>query len=248
MYDMFKAGLLNRHTKGLYFITEVGKSVLGESPERIDRQFLMRFPSFKEWQEKSNRRDSSKKQSAKTGTASLELSSVTPDELMAEAYQILRATLVSEVLEKVKIMAPTAFEQLVVDLMIRMGYGGPREDSSWVTKQSGDEGIDGVINEDRLGLDVIYLQAKRYAEKNVSRPAVQGFVGALAGQQATKGVFITTSEFSKEAKVYAKNVAQKVILIDGLRLADLMIEHNLGVSVRHTYEVKDVDSDYFDLE
>jgi restriction system protein len=144
-------------------------------------------------------------------------------------------------------MDPYRFEQLVLDLLVAMGYGGSREEAAQVTKASGDEGIDGVINEDRLGLDVIYLQAKRW-QQTVGRKEIQSFVGALAGQQAHKGVFITTSDFAATAIDYAKKVPQKVILIDGDRLADLMIQHNIGVSKSHSYDVKHVDSDYFDQD
>ena len=248
VYDMFRAGLLDRRTKGIYFITDEGRKVLDQAPDKIDRQFLLQFPAFKEWQIRSNKNRNTNKGSRDAESSISDASEETPDELMATAHSILRSALASELLEEVKKMEPIAFEKLVVDLMVQMGYGGPKEDSSWVTQQTGDEGIDGVINQDRLGLDVIYLQAKRYTEQKISRPAVQGFVGALAGQQATKGVFMTTSSFSKEAISYANNVAQKVILIDGPRLAELMIEHNLGVSIQHTYEVKRIDSDYFDGE
>ena len=173
--------------------------------------------------------------------------SKTPEELIGSAYQMIHAALKKEVLDLVKKMDPFRFEQLVLDLLVTMGYGGSREEAAQVTKASNDEGIDGVINEDRLGLDVIYLQAKRW-QQTVGRKEIQSFVGALAGQQAHKGVFITTSDFADTATAYAKKVPQKVILIDGDRLADLMIQHNIGVAKSHAYEVKHVDSDYFDQE
>lgn len=140
---------------------------------------------------------------------------------------------------------PFRFEQVVIDLLFGMGYGGSREEAAQVTKKSGDEGIDGIINEDRLGLDVIYVQAKRW-KGTVGRPDVQGFVGALAGKQAQKGVFITTSSFTAEAIQFVRGLSQKVILIDGARLADLMIEHNIGVSTTRTIALKRIDSDYFE--
>jgi len=140
---------------------------------------------------------------------------------------------------------PYAFEQLVIDLLFAMGYGGSREEAAKVTKKSNDEGIDGVINEDRLGLDVVYIQAKRW-QNTVGRKEIQSFVGALAGQQASKGVFITTSNFATTAIDYAKAVSQRIILIDGRRLADLMIEHNIGVSTVRTIAIKRLDSDYFE--
>lgn len=167
---------------------------------------------------------------------------------MAEAYQTLRAKLKEEVLELTKAMDPLNFEQLVLDLMLRMGYGGAREGAGQLTQASNDGGIDGLINEDKLGLDVIYLQAKRYTDGVIGRPKIQEFVGALAGQAANKGVFITTSTFSQGAVDFANAVQQKIILIDGDRLADLMIEHNLGVAIEQVYEVKRIDSDFFEQE
>jgi restriction system protein len=156
----------------------------------------------------------------------------------------LRAALADEVLERVKACPPAFFEQLVLQLLIRMGYGGSREEAGRAVGRSGDGGIDGIINEDRLGLDAIYLQAKRW-EGVVGRPEIMKFVGALAGQRANKGVFITTSWYTQEAKDYASSSQYKVVLIDGARLADLMIEHDLGVSVAATYQLKRIDSDFF---
>jgi restriction system protein len=169
----------------------------------------------------------------------------TPEEAIDDSYKVLQSALKKEILDLVKKMDPYLFEQLVVDLLVAMGYGGSREEAAQVTKSSGDEGIDGVINEDKLGLDVIYLQAKRW-QQTVGRKEIQSFVGALAGQQAHKGVFITTSDFADSAVAYAKKVSQKVILIDGDKLADLMIQHNIGVALSHSYEIKHVDSDYFE--
>jgi restriction system protein len=142
-------------------------------------------------------------------------------------------------------MDPVQFERLVLDLLLAMGYGGSREEAAQMTKTSNDEGIDGVINEDRLGLDVIYVQAKRW-QNTVGRKEIQSFVGALAGQKAAKGIFISTSDFAATAKDYTRGLHQKVILIDGERLADLMIEHNIGVALSHAYEIKRIDSDYFE--
>jgi restriction system protein len=163
-----------------------------------------------------------------------------------EAYAELNEALASSLLEKMADMDAFRFEQLVVDLLFAMGYGGSRQEAAKVTQKTGDEGIDGVINEDRLGLDVIYVQAKRW-RSNVGRPEIQSFVGALAGKQAHKGVFITTSEFSQGASDYARAVPQKIILIDGPRLAELMIEHNIGVSITRSLALKRIDSDYFDV-
>jgi restriction system protein len=247
-YDLFRAGLLDRPKRGLYVITEVGKDVAEKKPQLIDRDFLMQFPQFVKFaQTTGTRKASAVNDQDTTEEGSATAKDKTPEELIGAAYQMLHSALKKELLDLVKKMDPFRFEQLVLDLLVAMGYGGSREEAAQVTKASGDEGIDGVINEDRLGLDVIYLQAKRW-QQTVGRKEIQSFVGALAGQQAHKGVFITTSDFADTAIAYAKKVPQKVILIDGDRLADLMIQHNIGVSKSHSYDVKHVDSDYFDQE
>lgn len=247
-YDLFRAGLLDRPKRGLYIITEAGRKVAEQKPKLIDREFLMQFPQFVQFAQATG----TKKASSGDGQSSDQTNdslakSKTPEEMIGAAYQMLHSALKKEVLDLVKKMDPFKFEQLVLDLLVAMGYGGSREEAAQVTKASNDEGIDGVINEDRLGLDVIYLQAKRW-QQTVGRKEIQSFVGALAGQQAHKGVFITTSDFADTAVAYAKKVPQKVILIDGDRLADLMIQHSIGVSKSHAYEVKHVDSDYFDQD
>ena len=164
---------------------------------------------------------------------------------MASAYSKLRNSLESEILSSVKESFPSFFERLVVDLLVKMGYGGNRKDAGKALGKSGDGGIDGIINEDRLGLDVIYIQAKRW-EGTVGRPEIQKFAGALQGQRAKKGVFITTSNFTKEAKEYVSMIDVKIILIDGELLSALMVDYNVGVSTVGQYEVKKLDSDYFD--
>ncbi len=169
------------------------------------------------------------------------------NEIIEDAFEDLNTTLAADLREKMGTMDPFRFEQLVVDLLFAMGYGGSREEAAKVTKKTNDEGIDGVINEDRLGLDVIYIQAKRW-KCTVGRVEIQNFVGALAGQQSHKGIFITTSDFARTAVDYARSVSQKVILIDGVRLTELMIEHGIGVSVSRTLVVKRIDSDYFESE
>ena len=166
-----------------------------------------------------------------------------PERTIEEKYQQIRKELATELLQQIKNNPPAFFEKLVVDLLVAMGYGGSREDAEAVGR-SGDGGIDGIINEDRLGLDVIYIQAKRW-EGNVSRPEIQKFAGALQGQRAQKGVFITTSNFTREATGYVDTIPFKIVLIDGHQLAQLMIDHDVGVSVEKTYEIKRVDSDYF---
>jgi restriction system protein len=169
----------------------------------------------------------------------------TPEDILASAYRLISRNLEQDVLETVKEASPTFFEKLVVDLLVKMGYGGNRQDAGRAIGKSGDGGIDGIINEDRLGLEVIYLQAKRW-EATVGRPDIQKFAGALQGQRAKKGVFITTSGFSREAKEYASFIDTRIILIDGEKLAALMVEYNVGVSVVEQYEVKKVDTDYFE--
>jgi restriction system protein len=247
-YDLFRAGLLDRPKRGCYVITDGGRKVAAEKPKLIDRDFLMQFPQFVQFaQATGTRKPSATGERSQAEANDANARTKTPEELIGSAYEMLHAALKKEVLDLVKKMDPYRFEQLVLDLLVAMGYGGSREEAAQVTKASNDEGIDGVINEDRLGLDVIYLQAKRW-QQTVGRKEIQSFVGALAGQQAHKGVFITTSDFADTATAYAKKVPQKVILIDGNRLADLMLQHNIGVTISHAYEVKHVDSDYFDQD
>jgi restriction system protein len=243
LYDLFRAELLSKPKRGTYLITEAGRKVVQQKPKLIDRAFLMQFPSFAEWMGRTDppADDETSPNPPPTPTGT------TPEETIAAAHLVLNKALRTELLELVKAMDPSRFEKVVLDLLLAMGYGGSREEAARVTQASHDEGIDGVINEDRLGLDVIYLQAKRW-QQTVGRKEIQSFVGALAGQQANKGVFITTSGFAETAIEYARKVSQKVILIDGDRLADLMIQHNIGVSRKQTYEVKQIDSDYFEIE
>lgn len=237
-----KAGLVLQPKRGNVQITPAGQAVLWERPERIDVGYLERFPSFLEFRTKTKDKADL---AAPAVQPNLPMVEMTPDEVIEAEYQRSIAALADEVLDRVRSCSPLYFERLVVQLMIKMGYGGSREEAGRAVGRSGDGGIDGVINEDRLGLDAIYLQAKRWAN-NVGRPEIQQFVGALAGQRASKGVFITTSRFSQEARDYAaSNSNYKVVLIDGERLADLMIEHDLGVSVAATYQLKRIDSDFF---
>lgn len=232
-----QAGLLDITGRGLFRITTLGTQVLSETPGRIDMKFLERFPAYQAFKTRTRERASEQ-------TMAVVEPETTPEELLESGFQQLRSALASDIQQLVKAVSPAFFEQLVMQLLLKMGYGGTREDAGQVIGKSGDGGIDGIINEDRLGLDVIYIQAKRW-EGDVGRPEIQKFVGALAGNKATKGVFITTSGFTKEAKAYAAQVNSKVVLIDGPMLADLMIDYNLGVSTREIYEIKRVDSDYF---
>jgi restriction system protein len=171
----------------------------------------------------------------------------TPEESMETALQSLQEALLASLLDRIRLSSPSRFEEIVVDLLVGMGYGGSRADAAQVLGKSRDEGIDGFINEDRLGLDVIYVQAKQW-EKPVGRPEIQKFAGALSGQHARKGIFVTSSEFTKEARDFAAKIENKIILVDGRRMAELMIEHGIGVSAVFTYAVKRVDSDYFEEE
>ena len=228
-----RAGLLIKTRRGYFRITESGIVVLRNPPERIDITFLKQFPSFEDFRTKTPEVPGDESVDEKT-----------PEESLQFAYQTIRDSLAIELIALVKSATPTFFERLVLDLMLKMGYGGSREKAGMLTAAGADEGIDGIINEDQLGLDVIYLQAKRW-ENTVGRPEIQKFVGALHGRRAKKGVFLTTSSFSSDAVDYASNIDSKVVLIDGLALAQLMIDFNVGVSHSHVYEIKRVDSDYF---
>lgn len=235
-----QARLLQPCRKAVFKITEQGKSVLTSAPERINISFLRRFPEFQRFE---------KRRKENSDSAAAEVQLATPEEQIEAAYNELRNSMAGDLLEKIRSIPPKAFEILVVDLLVKMGYGGSRTDTkqAFVTGKPGDEGIDGIIKEDKLGLDVIYIQAKRWKKGNViGRPELQKFVGALAGQGAQKGVFITTSAFTKEAQEYKPRNDTKIILIDGMKLADLCIEYNIGVTVINTYELKKIDNDYFD--
>ena len=238
-----QAGLLESPRRGYFRITDQGLILLAENPERINVSLLERYPEFLEF--RNRKKDTS---SNNEGTVISEISSgETPEDALASAYRTILKDLEDEILSFVKDSTPSFFERLVVDLLVRMGYGGNRRDAGRALGKSGDGGIDGIINEDRLGLDVIYIQAKRW-EGTVGRPEIQKFAGALQGLRAKKGVFITTSNFSKEAIEYGSMIESKIILIDGERLAALMVEHNVGVSTVGQYEVKKIDSGYFDEE
>lgn len=236
---MKQAGLLTFPKRGLFQITERGHNVLKANPERIDNSSLDQYAEFKDF--KSRRRTKEVKSSTEPV-----VSVGSPEDQMADAFRRFRKEIENELLSITKQVSPTYFEQIVVDLLVAMGYGGNRQDAARaITKQSGDEGIDGVIKEDRLGLDVIYVQAKRW-EGTVGRPEIQKFAGALQGKKANKGVFITTSSFSKEAVGFTESIGSKIILIDGDKLAQLMIEFDVGVSTSGQYLIKQIDSDYFD--
>jgi len=234
---LYKAGLLERPKRGWYKITDRGLDVLKESPPKVDVKFLNQFPEFVKFME-------TKKDEEGSRATGVEPPATNPEEALESSYQELQQTLASDIMQAIKDCSPQFFERLVIDVLVKLGYGGSRKEAGQAVGRTGDEGIDGIIKEDKLGLDIIYMQAKRW-ENTVGRPEIQKFAGALQGQRARKGVFITTSNFSKEALDYVKNIDSKIILIDGQRLAELMIEHNVGVSPVASYEVKKIDTDYF---
>ena len=242
---LMKAGLLESPRRSVFRISERGNAVLGKQPERISMAFLKQFPEYLEFLRPSNNNDSSVKETVEE----LEIIEKSPKEVLDDAYSRLNKALQQELLEKVRQSHWRFFERLVVELLVEMGYGGSVKDAGRVTQPTNDGGIDGVIKEDKLGLDVIYLQAKRFEAGNkVGRPEIQSFVGALEEKRAMKGVFITTSSFASTANEYVKNISKKVILIDGEQLADFMIEYGVGVSTVDVYKIKRLDSDYFDSE
>ncbi len=232
-----KAGLLDSTRRGFFRITDRGKKVLSQGPSRIDVNFLEQFDEFVQFR-------SIRKEKNHAEEASADATDQTPEESLESAYQKLREGLASEILQITKSCSPAFFELLVVDLLVKMGYGGSRREAGQALGKSGDGGIDGIIKEDKLGLDIIYIQAKRW-DGTVGRPEVQKFAGALQGQRARKGIFITTSAFTKDATDYATLIETKIILIDGARLTELMIDHGVGVATQAIYEIKRIDSDYF---
>lgn len=236
---LVRAGLIEASRRGVYRITHLGRQVLAGQPERIDLKSLGSFPG-------SCGFGSPAKQSTDTQiTASPD--SMTPEDHIELGYQQIRGALAADLLRSIKECAPDFFERLVVDLLLAMGYGGSRQDAGQAVGRGGDGGIDGIIKEDRLGLDAIYIQAKRW-EGVVGRPEIQKFAGALQGQRARKGIFLTTSSYTKEAREFAASIDSKIILIDGEALAYLMIDYGVGVTDVASYLVKRVDSDYFGQE
>jgi len=234
-----KAGLLDSPKRGVFIITEKGLDVLKSNPPKINVAFLRQYPEFVEFQ--TVRRWAKE---IEDGEVSVQQ---TPEESLEYGYQKLRQALAQDLLGKIKSCSAMFFERLVVELLVKMGYGGSRRDAGQAIGKSGDEGIDGIIKEDKLGLDVIYIQAKKW-EGTVGRPEIMKFVGALQGQHARKGIFITTSYFTEDAMQYAKKVDSKIILIDGDELSKLMIDHDIGVAQMASYDIKRIDSDYFSEE
>ncbi len=231
------AGLLDTTRRGHFRITERGREVLSKNPSEINVKFLEQFPEFVEFRGRHRERE-------ETAEAAESEAVQTPGELLESAFQRLREDLSAELLKSIRECSPSFFERLVIDVLVKMGYGGSRKEAGKAIGGSGDEGIDGIINEDRLGLDIIYIQAKRW-QATIGRPEIQKFVGALQGHRAKKGVFITTSDFSREAEQYVAKIDSKIVLIDGEQLVQLMIDHNVGVTPVTVYEMKQIDSNYF---
>ena len=238
-----QAGLLTTPRRGYFAITERGRQVLKTNAPKLTAALLGQYPEFQAF--KTRRRPKADAADRMAEFSPDFMLDNTPEDILASAYRLLRQNLEQEVLDTIKELPPTFFEKLVIDLLVKMGYGGNRQDAGRAIGKSGDGGIDGFLNEDRLGLDVIYIQAKRW-ETNVGRPEIQKFAGALQGQKARKGIFITTSGFTREARDYASAIETRIILVDGERLATLMVEHNIGVSLMGVYEVKKIDLDYFE--
>ena len=234
-----KAGLLLATRRGHFQIAPEGLNVLDRSPARIDVKFLAQFDEFRQFRTLRHTRSGNRK----SGNNEVD-QEATPEEALESAYGRLRESLAADLLQQVKAASPSLFEKLVVELLVKMGCGGSRQDAGRAVGKSGDEGIDGIIKEDRLGLDIIYIQAKRW-EATVGRPEVQKFAGALQGQRAKKGIMLTTSSFSSEASDFVSAIDSKIVLIEGQRLAELMIDHNLGVGPVASYQVKKIDTDYF---
>jgi len=235
------AGLIEAPARSVYRLTPRGRELLTTKPTFVNLSVLRRFPEYNAFRAGGS---SSESTTAATPELSEALERRTPDDLIDEGYRLARAALAAELRERIQAMSPAGFEQLVIDLLTAMGYGGAYEDAARVVGRSGDEGIDGVIKEDRLGLDTIYVQAKRW-QSSVGRPEIQRFAGALQGQRARKGVFITSSAFSADAHKYAASIQTTIVLLDGATLAELMIDHGVGVATTKRIDIKRVDSDYF---
>jgi len=236
---LVKAGFIKAPKRGYYKITDLGINTLKENLKNIDLQYLDKFEGHKQWRTPKKKNEIEKSEIH-------EESDKTPDEIIKDAHDELRQKLILEVLTELKNCSPRYFERVVLDLLVKMGYGGSFDDAASMTSVTGDDGIDGEIKEDKLGLDTIYIQAKKW-ESMVGRPEIQKFLGALMGKNATKGVFITTSDFSKNAREFIKQIGgKKIVLIDGTQLAQYMIDHDLGVSISETIYIKTLDTDYFD--
>ena len=244
-FYMSKAGLIRSPKRGVFVVTDEGSALLDKNPASIDVELLKSYPAFETFYSNEN---SDTPESAADKLMLKAAVEATPEEQIDAAHATINEALKADLLARVLEQTPTFFEALIVDLLIAMGYGGSHENAALRLGKSGDGGIDGIVDEDRLGLDRIYVQAKRYAlDSSIGRPAIQGFVGSLVGFGASKGVFVTTSSFSQHAKDYAANLQQRIILIDGRRLAELMIEFGVGVRISRTVQVKRLDDDFFEV-
>jgi restriction system protein len=243
---MSKAGLIDSPRRGWFVISEKGRTLLAQAPGRIDNSVLRGYPGFQEFlRGAAIGGDGTVVGDEGLASSAEPAATTTPEEQIETAYLALQSALRDELLHRILRNSPDFYEQVIVDLLVAMGYGGSHRDAATQLGRSGDGGIDGIIDEDRLGLDRVYIQAKRYAGGTIGRPDVQAFVGSLVGHGATKGVFVTTSGFTKAAKDYVQHLSQRVVLIGGQHLADLMIEHNVGVRVSRAVEFKRVDEDFF---
>lgn len=239
-----KANLLETPKRGILKITEDGTNILSQNLARIDVKFLETLPKFQEWRESYENKESALEKIS--GGNQIEIQTGrTPEELLDYSYTQLKEELASELIDKIKSCSPAFFELLVIDLLIKMGYGGSKREAGEVIGKSGDGGIDGIIKEDKLGLDTIYVQAKRW-ENPITIHQVRDFAGSLLSKKAKKGIFITTSTYPSSAKEFVASIEPKIVLIDGNELANLMIEFKVGVSVKKVYEVQRLDSDYFE--
>jgi restriction system protein len=242
-FYLSKAGLLESPRRGRFVISAAGRKLLSNPPERLDTKYLLSVPAFHDFYKSG--------QAAELEEAATQpdTSKSTPEEVIEAAYKTARAALQAELLDRILQNSPTFFEGLIVDLLVAMGYGGSHRNAATQLGRTGDGGVDGVINEDVLGLDRVYVQAKRYGTgSSVGRPEVQAFIGSLVGLGASKGVFVTTSTFSTQATEFVSRIPQRVILIDGKRLTELMIEHGVGVRSSRAIEFKRLDEDFFSEE
>jgi restriction system protein len=240
-FDLLKAGLLEKRQRGIYAITERGREVHSTDIDKLSRQYLSCYPEYAEYLSPNKKDDASEPE-----IISIESSTLTPQERIEKAYRELHQILKAELMERILSCSPEFFEKLIIDLMIGMGYGGSLKEAAEHVGKSKDSGIDGVINEDKLELDRIYLQAKRYASQNtVGRPELQGFAGSLLGRGANKGVFVTTSSFTKGATDYVENLPQRIVLVDGDKLTTLMIKYGVGVRMEQRFELMKADEDYY---
>lgn len=245
-FYMSKAGLIVFPSRGRFIATDAGRALLARPPERLDTRFLDSYPAFRAWYQKQATPDAEGVVPAAEPGLPVAVAQATPEEQIEAAHRALHAALRAELLERIRDNSPAFFEGLIVDLLVAMGYGGGHKNAAEQLGRSGDGGVDGVISEDRLGLDRIYVQAKRYAEgSTIQRPELQGFVGSLVGLGATKGVFVTTSSFTKGATDYVRNLLQRVVLIDGERLTALMIEHGVGTRLQTRIDIQRLDEDFF---